>query len=420
MKFGGASVKNAAAVRNVAKIIQEHLSEQPLVIVVSAMDKTTNALEKLAQAATCNQATETIQQLEQIRTFHETIVNELFDSTTAKKVNAETDVYFNELQRIIDGILLLGDFPNRIYDRIMAFGELISSVIVFHYLRQSNVETTWLDARTVIKTDASFKHAEVVWNTTLANIQNQIKPLFKKYPVVLTQGYIASTTDEKTTTLGREGSDFTASILAAGLEAKKVIVWKDVPGVLSADPKKFPTEAVKIPELNYAQAIEMTFYGASVIHPKTLKPLYNQQIPLYVKYFLDTREAGTVISNRSTSVAASKLVKSHQVLLNFQPRDFSFVEGRQISTVLAHVESLGLQVNLIQTSAISLTLCVDESVEGINNLISLCSDSFHVTQERGLSLQTLLHSSVKELSLSSEKRLIQADGERLHVVMKDK
>ncbi|MEL7340449.1 MAG: aspartate kinase, partial [Bacteroidota bacterium] len=296
MKFGGASVKDAAAIRNAAEIIVQH-QEHALLVVISAMDKTTNHLENLAYLARDGKETEAKEQFEKIKRFHLEIVKDLFADKDAE-VKAKVEAFLEKIDRIVSGILMLEEFPPRTYDRIVSFGELLSTTIVAGYLNHIEKEAVWIDARDYLKTDANYRQAGVIWSLTEANIRTQVMSLARQGRALITQGFIGSTTDGKTTTLGREGSDYTASIFAHCLNASSLIVWKDVPGILNGDPR-IMLETIKIDNLSYEEAVEMTFYGASVIHPKTIKPIFNKRIPLRVKCFLDVSLPGTVISEQT-------------------------------------------------------------------------------------------------------------------------
>ncbi len=418
-KFGGASVKDAAGLQNVCGIVQQHLGAEGLVVVVSAMDKTTNALERLAQLATSGAEAEALAQLERIVRFHHGAVEALFGAA-AEAVKAALAPYFDELARITQGVLLLGEFPARIYDRIMAFGELVSSVILHRALQHSGVTAAWVDAREVITTDSSYKQAEVVWSLTLANIAQRVQPLLRPQSAVVIQGYIASNTEGRTTTLGREGSDFTASIVGHALGAERVVIWKDVPGVMSADPRVDPSFARKIDRLSYPAAVEMTFYGASVIHPKTIKPLENRGIPLEVRSFVDPSGAGTTIGAEAVAGVPCRIRKRLQVLLTLTPRDLSFMDARLLRTVFDATNNAGLQVNLVQTSAISLRLVADAG-EAVGEVVSALTDAFAMQLREGLELISLLDGAGRPELLEgidlTQAVLTQQDERHLHVVL---
>lgn len=418
MKFGGASVKNAEAVRNVCRIIRSYVPQEKLVVVVSAMDKTTNHLETLAWLARDAKEEETWTKFRKIRDFHHGITDELFDPKE-KAVREKIGKYFAQIERIIRGILLLGEFPDRTYDRIVAFGELLSTAIVSEYLQKEGLDAVCPDAREIVKTDATHTQAAVIWSLTRENVTNKVLPLLEAGKVVITQGFIASSLENKVTTLGREGSDYTGSILAACLGAESFTVWKDVRGILNGDPR-IETDTTKIDALSYERAVEMTFYGASVIHPKTIKPLRNADIPLYVKCFKDTSETGTVIGPGEEDVLptgiCSKVRKKNQVLLTITPRDFSFMEGSLLGRVFSRVARAGIQVNLIQTSAISLTLCANNSASSIQEFESLLMDDFKVQAQAGMELHTFINYGPSELQKAETAVLSQIADGRLLVV----
>lgn len=419
MKFGGASVGTADAVRNVARIIRLHLSDQrPLLVVISAMAKTTNHLERLAYAARDAQEAETWEKLDQIRAFHYEIIGELFGAQKGE-VTQKVDGYFTEVERICKGILLLNEFPQRTYDRIVAYGELISTTIVEHFLQQEGVRGAWIDVREIIKTDASYTQAQVIWTLTRENIATYVRPVLEDRGLVVTQGFIASSMEGKVTTLGREGSDYTASIFAHCLEAESLTVWKDVRGILNGDPR-IEKETTKHEDLSYEEAVEMTFYGATVIHPKTIKPLYNSGIPLYVKCFQDLEETGTKIGSREEihreEEICSKIQKKNQALVHIRPRDFSFMDERLLNRIFGNVAKAGLNVNLVQTSAISLILCADDNTVSLGEFESLLMDKFFVSKESGLTLKTYLNFGVSEIRASAGAKLIQMAENKLFVV----
>ncbi|MEL6650006.1 MAG: aspartate kinase [Bacteroidota bacterium] len=414
MKFGGASVKDAAAIRNAAEIIAQH-QEHALLVVISAMDKTTNHLENLAYLARDGKETEAKEQFEKIKRFHLGIVKDLFaDKET--EVTAKVEDFLGRIDRIVSGILMLEEFPPRTYDRIVSFGELLSTTIVAGYLNHIEKEAVWIDARDYLKTDANYRQAGVIWSLTEANIRTQVMSLARQGRALITQGFIGSTTDGKTTTLGREGSDYTASIFAHCLNASSLIVWKDVPGILNGDPR-IMKETIKIDNLSYEEAVEMTFYGASVIHPKTIKPIFNKRIPLRVKCFLDVSLPGTVISEQTNpEVITSYIVKKNQVFIRIKPRDFSFLEENLMQEIFAHVNKSGLKVNLLQNSAISLMLCVDNRPAVINAFEALLLDQFLVEIQEGLKLNTVINFGKKDLGDLDDAKMVQMQENKLYVV----
>jgi aspartate kinase len=392
MKFGGASVKNAPAIRNVAQIITQYRTESPntpLVIVVSAMDKTTNALEQLARLAAQQQADQARAQFQAIAQFHNSCAKELFgDSATIQQRLQE---WLHQLERIIDGLLLLGDTPPRVFDRIMSYGEMLSSVMLHQYLVEQGLPATWLDARQYIVTDSQYKQAEILWDRTEDRILQQLPPLLTNTPIAVVQGYIAASTEGHTTTLGREGSDYTASIFGAVFNAQQVIIWKDVPGVMSGDPKVY-SDAQIIPQLSYEEAVEMTYFGATVIHPKTIKPLQNRNIPLYVKPFMQPQSAGTCISQQAQERAFPiRTQRQQQVMIEIQPKSFNFMDEALMGEIMILLNQLGLECNLIQRTAIALVVVINENEEKLNEFRSWAAPRFDTQIRKQLWIQTLLH-----------------------------
>ncbi|MFN8396561.1 MAG: aspartate kinase [Bacteroidia bacterium] len=419
MKFGGASVKDADAVRNVSRIIGNFLPQNRLVLVISAMDKTTNHLEKLAWSARDFRESETWEQFRRIRDFHLGVVNGLFGDDGAT-VKDEVEQYFLEIERICKGILLLGEFPNRTYDRIVAFGELLSACILSHFLKKDGHRVALVDARDIVKTDATYTQATVIFSLTNENLQSKVLPLFAENDVVVTQGFIASSTEGKVTTLGREGSDYTASIFAQGLGAESVTVWKDVEGILNVDPR-IEQDTIKLDALSYERAVEMTFYGASVIHTKTIKPIRNLGIPLYVKCFKDISLPGTVISSAGAETQSDdvciRVVKKAQILLRIQPRDFSFMEAPQIDRVLAAAARARVDISMIQTNAISLWICATDQSAAVGELLSLLLEEFNVTTQTGLILKMFINYGPAEWAAVANALLVQRAENKLLAVM---
>jgi aspartate kinase len=421
MKFGGASVKDADAVRNVSRIIGRFLPQNRLVLVISAMDKTTNHLEKLAWLARDCREVDTWEQFGKIKGFHLGIIEQLFGAGE-NEVHSQVEGYFTEIERVCRGILLLNEFPNRTYDRIVAFGELISACILSHFLRQDGHKVALTDARTIIKTDASYTQASVIWSLTNENLHKLVLPLFDHHDVVVTQGFIASSTEGKVTTLGREGSDYTASIFAQGLDAESVTVWKDVEGILNGDPR-VEAHTIKLDALSYERAVEMTFYGASVIHPKTIKPIRNAGIPLYVKCFKDVALPGTIISGQGgeqqDDSICIRVVKKGQALLRIQPLDFSFMEAPQINKIFAHAAHAHLEINLVQTNAISLWVCATFNDAAIGEFQSLLLDEFSTTTQTGLILRMFINYGEAEWNSATDAVLVQRAENKLLAVMEE-
>lgn len=382
-KFGGASVKDAAAVKNAASIVKHYLGE--LVIVVSAMGKTTNNLERLTNAFFYKKGNaESI--LEEIKQFHLSILKELFpDPAHAVYTQIEND--FVELQWAIE------DEPsysyNHEYDQIVCMGEIMSSRILAAYLNEAGIHCQWLDARGLIQTDNTYREGNVDFDLTQQLVQTELLPLLKEHKIILTQGFIGGTSENFTATLGREGSDYTAAILAFCSHAESVTIWKDVPGVLNADPKWFNNTEL-IDELTYQDAIELAYYGATVIHPKTIKPLQNKNIPLYVKSFLNPEAPGTIIKdiNRHLPIP-SFIFKVNQMLVTISPRDFSFIAEDNLSKIFALFHRFQIKINVMQLSAISFSVCLDMDDKKIAPLIFELQKEYKVLYNDNMELVTI-------------------------------
>lgn len=384
-KFGGASLKDAAGVRNVAAILQRYQQES-IVVVVSAMGKTTNALEEVV-AAHAKQTGKAQELYEALKERHYVIMRELFD---------EGDEAFNTVNdTFVEGEWMLDDKPadnyDYMYDQIVCMGELVSSKIVAAYLNKIGLKTAWLDARDVVATDNTYREGWVIWDKTKASVQKILVPMLANGGFVLTQGFIGSTSENFTTTLGREGSDYSAAIFSHCLDAESMTIWKDVPGVLNADPRLFEN-VIKLDRLSYKEAIEMTYYGAQVIHPKTIKPLQNKNIPLFVKSFLDPEAAGTEISSdNEETYPPIVVVEKNQTLLYISTNDYSFVAEQHMALLFAKLADLRLFVNMMQNTAISFTICVPNIADRVASFIKDVSDEFKVKQEDGLELITVRH-----------------------------
>ncbi len=377
-KFGGASLKDAAGIRNVASIAQSHAS-QPLLVVVSAIGKTTDQLEQVVNHARSGKDFQQI--LNTIRTSHFQIIANLF---------ADPHPLQQEVQKLLDQIIKEASGPGEydfVYDQIVCFGEILSSIIVHHYLKSLGSAIQWIDARKFIATDNTFREGKVDWATSEKNIQELANRL--RQSAIITQGFIGSTKEGFTTTLGREGSDFSAAIFGSCLNAESVTIWKDVPGVMSADPKRLP-DAIVFDELPYQEAAEMTYYGASVIHPKTIKPLANKMIPLLVKSFADTESSGTMIHHcHVDAIPPLTVFKTNQCLISCKVTDFSFVTEQQLTVIFNAISELDIKINLMQNSAISFSFCVDFNESKVFKLIDTLSKSFEVYYNTGLTLITV-------------------------------
>ena len=381
-KFGGASVKDAGAVKNVAKIINKQSGN--LVVVISAMGKITNLLETLVKAY-FEKADRKWEIFTQFKNYHLDIVNQLFEENgTPETVSAQ----FSELE------IKLKKTPsfdyNYEYDQIICFGELVSTQIVSDYLNYSGIQNQWIDIRNCLKTDDLFRDATVDWEWTEELVPETFQ--FETVGLYVTQGFIGSTTANLTTTLGREGSDFTAAIIGNILNAESVSIWKDVPGVLSADPKKMDG-TVKIDALSYREAVEMTHSGAQVIHPKTMKPLHNKGIPLYVKSFVSPEDTGTVIHNIDHKIKLPPIfiMKENQVLITLSPKDFSFISIEDIDRVVNFLIENRVKITLMQQSAIDLNLVLDAPEANWEEIFSELSPYYSIRYNTNLTLITIRH-----------------------------
>lgn len=421
MKFGGASLLNPDAIRNVGRIIRDHLPG-PSAIVVSAMAKTTNALDELARLAADTRQQEAKAQMARIKGFHHQAIQALFEGELRTDVQHQVDAIFRDLERVIQGILLLEDFPKRFSDYILSFGELLSSTILFNHLKATGLPIVWIDARELIRTDSEYNAANVLWSQTEENIRRLVGRTLEGGELVITQGFIGANSEGYTTTLGREGSDYTAAILAYALRAGKVTIWKDVPGVMTGDPRKY-SEATLIQALSYEMAVEMTFYGASVIHPKTIKPLQNLNIPLRVRSFNDPAAEGTTVSSAEDlppeySPPEIRLVQTDSALIRIRPRDFSFMDHRRMREVFALCVRAGVDIRLLQTTAISLELVAKNEPEALMAVMALLEEQFVAELLAPVRLTTFLN---RQTPVDQEERadralLFQADQGRIHLV----
>jgi aspartate kinase len=400
-KFGGASVKDAEGLENLAEVVKKYDTKK-LLIVVSAMGKTTNALEKLVHAY-FNKDAMVIQIFEEIKQYHETILNQLFEPM--HPVFDEVANTFVEIDWIIEEEPQ--DSFDFIYDQIVSIGELVSTRIVNSYLNKAGIKSQWLDARGYIHTDNTYREGKVEWDKTRKSITEGIPKLLEK-GLLVTQGFLGGTSENFTTTLGREGSDYSAAIFAACLGAESVTTWKDVPGILNADPKHF-NDTVKFDELSYNEAIEMTFYGASVIHPKTIKPLQNALIPLLVKPFSNPIAEGTVIKENAINnfIKPIIILKQNQVLLSISAKDYSFISENNLSEIFMFFAKYQLKINMMQTSALSFSVCFDFVESKFNGLLNSLRVKYKVKFNNDLTLITLRHYNENNLkSLTDNKTIL--------------
>jgi aspartate kinase len=414
-KFGGASVKDAEGIINLAGVVGKYKNEQ-LLIVVSAMGKTTNALENLTKAY-INQSGDLHDIYESIKRYHFEIMDKLFEQ--GHPVFDEVANSFVEIDWMIE------DEPHDdfdfTYDQIVSVGELVSTRIVTAYLNQAGLTSRWLDVRGYIHTDNTYREGVVQWDKTRHSIQLGI-PAQLQLGFVVTQGFLGGTSENFTTTLGREGSDYTASIFASCLGAQSVTTWKDVPGILNADPKLF-RDTVKFDELSYTEAIEMTYYGATVIHPKTIKPLQNAKIPLLVKPFTDPDAPGTVIREAANNIFEKPviIIKQKQILLSVATKDYSFITEDHLSDVLGKFARHRVKVNVMQTSALSFSVCFDYNEEYFGGLLEALNQKYRTKYNKDLTLVTVRHyttGTIKELTADKTVLLEQISRNTAQLVLK--
>lgn len=380
-KFGGASVKDANAIRNVATILSLFKNDN-LIVVVSAMGKTTNLLERLIDSYWKGNSTQSI--FDEFKTFHQTIINDL-ELKSINNINTHFENLNSKLQTD------KSDNYHFEYDQIICFGELLSTTIISEFLNQKS-QSKWLDARTIIKTNDKWREAKVDWTITELEYKEKVIPLFSDdNKIIVTQGFIGGTENGLTTSLGREGSDFTAAIFAFIANADSVTIWKDVPGMLNADPRIF-NGTVLLKQISFREAIELAYFGASVIHPKTIQPLKNKEIPLYIKSFLKPENEGTVIqsSMEYDSKVASYIFKSNQILFSLIPKDFSFVVEDNLKDIFEILSNLNIRVNLMQNSAVSFSFLMDDKYD-LDEFLDLISSDYQVKYNKDVELLTIRH-----------------------------
>ena len=416
-KFGGASVANAQGIINITNIIKS-CTALPLLVVVSAMGDVTNQLEGLCAAYISNEGNQH-DLLEEIKAFHFSVAHALFADHQHSIFNDIANA-FVEIEWLLEEEA--SDAPDYIYDQIVSIGELVSSKILTANLNEMGCKAVWADARNYVKTDNSYKEARVDWAKTEADIQKGL-PAILEQAVVITQGFIGSTSENFTTTLGRDGSDYSAAIFSAGLSANSLTIWKDVPGVLNADPKWFE-ETEKIPQLSYHDAIELTYYGANVIHPKTIKPLQNRNIPLYVRSFLNPSAPGTdITAERTKDPVPSFIFKINQVLISIFPKDYSFIIEENLSDIFNILHQHKVKVNTMLNSAISFSVSIDHNPNQINALIDQLSGSHKVKYNTGLELVTIRYYNQETIDRVTTDKSILLEVKSRHtcqIVMKNK
>lgn len=419
-KFGGASVKDASAVRNVSHILSLYPNDQ-LIVVISAMGKTTNAMEEIVDALWKRDEKRYMELVEDRYQFHLHITGELFP---------EPHFYiYQQLEQLFEGLKARFNQPvsdnfNFEYDQIVSLGEVISTMIVEAFLKEEGHATVWADARKLIRTNHEYREGEVDWKKTCELINERLLPELKMKRIAITQGFVGHTSEGFTTTLGREGSDFTAGIFAYCTNAKGVTIWKDVPGMLNADPKWFD-HTVKLDKISFKEAIELAYYGATVIHPKTIKPLQNKGIPLYVKSFIDPHAEGTTIQESTAfdHVVPSFIFKMDQVLMSFTPKDFSFIVEENLGDIFQQLAFYGVKINLMQNSALSFSIVFDRSKTDPMRLVEKFKDQYEVRFNEGLELVTIRHydqATIDRVTVDKDILVEQRTRHTIRMVMKNK
>ncbi|WP_395048220.1 aspartate kinase [Flavobacterium sp.] len=413
-KFGGASVKDADGIKNVFDVLQK-VGYEEVLLVVSAMGKTTNALELVIKnyfdkSASLNAS------VQEVKKYHNQILLDLFEDEESE-VFLDVNDHFADLEYFLRS----NKSPNYnfVYDQIVSFGEIISTTILSHYMNFRNINTQWLDVRSYIKTDNTYRDAEVNWEIT----QKNISKIAKKKSLFITQGFIGADENGFTTTLGREGSDYTAAIFAYCLNAESVTIWKDVPGVMNADPRYFEN-ATLLNQISYREAIELAFYGASVIHPKTLQPLQKKEIPLYVKSFINPLLPGTSVSKGEDLEPKLPcfIVKKDQLLLSLSSIDFSFIMEENISEIFSLLHQHKIKVSLIQNSAISFSICLEDKFGNFNELKKTLSKKFKLSYNENVSLYTIRHFDEKAFQMVEKNKTVllkQMSRETMQIVTKE-
>lgn len=413
-KFGGASINSTERIENVSKIIQAYKGEK-LLIIISAMGKVTNALERVAEEFFKGNKESALALFAELKEEHHTVAKQLTGGTIPQFTDIFTEVEW-----------LLHDKPVRdydyYYDQIVCCGELLSTIAVSHYFNHIGISNKWMDVRDIVRTDDNFRDAGIDWDYTQEKVTKDVLPAFIDTDIIITQGFIGATDENESTTLGREGSDYTAAVFANMLDAENQTIWKDVEGVMNADPKKF-TDAVYIDSLSYTEVIEMAYYGAQVIHPKTIKPLQNKDIPLHVKCFLNPALKGTVISNKPVhNLPPIIVVKQHQALLHLSSKDFSFIGEQGVGKLYDLLADFKIRPNLLQSGAITVMVCLDDRSDKVEKLALAAGAMFDVQVEKNLTLLTVRHYSediVQRLSAAQQQVLSQKTPETIQIVMKE-
>jgi aspartate kinase len=416
-KFGGASVKNTDAVKNVGAILSLYPGEK-IVIVVSAMGKTTNKLEEIVATLQAKNEKQFNDLVDELYEYHQFILGELFNERHFKIFQIIDSIFEKLKLRIKDNF---SDNYSFEYDQVVSLGEVLSSHILLEYLLEQAYKATWLDARKLIRTDSNFQEGKVDWETTSKLVSSAFDEVLVNSDLVITQGFIGHTAEGFATTLGREGSDYTAGILAYCGNAESVTIWKDVPGMLNADPKYFE-DTKKLEQISFKEAIELSYYGASVIHPKTIKPLQNKNIPLYVKSFLDPIGSGTKIQAETNKdeLIPSFIIKQKQLLISITPKDFSFIAEENLAVIFNILSLEQIKINLMQNSALSFSILVDENQEQLTRLLSHLAKDYTVKYNENLSLVTIRHyddATIALVTKDKESILTQKTRQTIRLVL---
>ena len=417
-KFGGASVKDAQAVKNAGEILSQFKNEK-LIVVVSAMGKTTNALEKVTQSYV-QKKDDTKLLLQVVKDFHFSLIEEL-GFQKDDELLGEINNSFIEIEWVIE------EEPSRsfafYYDQIVSQGEMLSTKIISAYLNKANIKNEWMDVRDVLQTDNTFREGKVNYELTNKLVETKIPTLLSKSNIIITQGFIGSTSENFTTTLGREGSDYTAAILSYCVDAIEMVVWKDVAGVMNADPK-LSDDAMKLEQISYHDAIELTYYGATVIHPKTIKPLENKHIPLRVCSFKAPNDKGTSIGNYQGTkpLVPCFIYKFDQILFSISAKDFSFIAEACLSRIFSLFATHDIKINLMQNSALSFSICVDNDPYKVPELLEMLKKEFRVLYNENLKLVTVRHyypSTIDQLIKGKTVLLEQRSRQTAQIVIKE-
>jgi aspartate kinase len=416
-KFGGASVQSGDGIKNLAKIVAGESGN--LVLVISAMGKTTNALEQVVNTYLNLQTTQALDLLNQSKEYHLNIINNLFEESDCNGIKAELNQHYNNIAGFIK--------QNRrfeydyCYDQIVSLGEMVSTRIVSFYLNYIGIFNTWLDTRLLLKTDSTFREANIRFDESGVKLRETLD--FSITPIFLTQGFIGGNSSGETTTLGREGSDYTAAVIASLIDAESVTIWKDVPGILNADPRIFDGTKL-LPAVSYKEAVELSYYGAQIIHPKTIKPLQNKNIPLYVKSFIDLETDGTVIEgNRVIEKEMPVYIfKKKQVLISISSKDFSFALEETLVNVFNMLLKRRIKVNLIQSSAVSISVCVDDT-RNVQPAIEEFMNDYNIRYNKDLRLLTIRNYTDDMISKCTRNKrvyLVQKTRRTVRILMADK